>query len=413
MQIWEEFLKSLEKELGVETVQRWARPLEICNFDARNLYLEAKDPLQINWFEEYIRPRLRLVNNNGIPIQVHLQVPAKKKMVEDKPSYTILPDRLDAELTFENFVGDQMAYRVLRGKEPFNPIYLYGAPHTGKTHLLTAFALASKGKVFYVRGETFTSHVVQAIRLGLMQQFRQIYRAIDLLLVDDIHVLAGRQATQEEFFHTFNTLQMAGKQIIVAGNAPPSQLKDIEPRLMSRFEWGISIKVEGVDAKELLQKKAKLWNLSYDDVLLERLAETFPQNPLVALQALALRAKGLPLTTEKALSLVQDLIAQERVTLEEIIEAVALHFGIIPQDLVGKSQAREHAHPRQIAMFIMREKLKLPFQKIAKHFGRDHSTVMASIERVHKNLEDLVQDLERIEEKLYNAKHGSRRDCRS
>lgn len=397
MQAWDEFLKTLEAPLGKNTIDQWLRPLKIQKFDARNLYLEAPDSLQIHWFEEHIRPRLKnkFCNNNNQPIQVHFSKNQEAPTKAPLPTYSVREDLLDKELTFDNFIvceENKMAFEIIQ-KPSFNPIYLFGPKHSGKTHLLTATALALQAqgkKVFYVRAETFTSHVVQAIRLGGMRQFREVYREIDVLLIDDVDFLANKQATQEEFFHTFNVLHTRGDQVILSASSPPSQLTGIEPRLMSRFEWGISLTLRAPPSFQILQNKARLWKLSYSEELLQFLAETFSNKPLLALQALMLRAKG-PITPKIALSLLQDLLVEETkeiLTPEKITAQIAQYFGIRPEDILGKSQAKEHANPRQLAMFLCREKLKLPFQKIGEIFHRDHSTVMSSVKQIQKASEE-------------------------
>lgn len=408
MKAWSDFLQKMEMKLGVHTIEQWVKPIRVVQFDARNLYLESDDPLHISWFEEHIRPHIKtgLFNNNGRLIQVHLNLQKKNKEQSiDKSTYIITQDRLDLELTFDNYLvspENMVAYKLLQEPNPsFNPIYLYGNQHTGKTHLLTAAALFYEKlgkKTFFVRAETFTSHVVQAIRLGHMDQFRKVYREIDVLLIDDVDFFAKKYATQEEFFHTFNVLHTGGKQIILSSQNPPSKLIDIEQRLLSRFEWGISIGLKPSDPLEILTKKSKIWNLSYSPELLSYLAFQFPKDPLVALQALRLRTKGMSsLTPEKAATYIQDLLAKEKaniLTPEQIIENTANHFGIKTIDILGKSHKKEFAYPRQIAMFLTRNKLNLPYQKIGAIFDRDHSTVMSSIRGIQKFLDEKTGTIE-------------------
>lgn len=409
MKIWNSFLAQLERELGSETVAKWVRPLKILRFDAQNLYLEAQDSFQVSWFEEHIRPRLKrmLINNNQHPIRVHLFLPfqEKKEKVKEKKSsstFLITPDSLDPECTFENFLTSQeneMAFRIL-SEVSYNPIFLYGPKGSGKTHLLmsAALSLQKKGqKVFFVRAETFTEHVVQAMRLGFMQEFRKIYREIDTLFIDDIHIFSKRSATQEEFFHTFNTLHTTGRQIILSSNFSPSRLKEIEPRLISRFEWGISIGIQKGDMGRILEKKAVLWQFPLSKELESYLLKAFPENPLLALQALVLRAKKeevmTPSVAEQLLSDLFEKTHAEALTSEKIIKAVAAHYSLKSEDLLSKSQLREIALARQVAIYLCRERLKLPFQKIGELFGKDHSTIMASSEKIRKKAEKKEIDL--------------------
>lgn len=404
MQEWDQLLAELEKEIGKEAVIKWLLPLKKVRFDAANLYLEAPDSFVANWFEEHIRPKARLVNNNSRPVRIHLSIAGLAKNSPSKeslPSFSIFPDTLDPLLTLETFIpsgANIIAHQLLSDPTGYNPIYLYGGPKTGKTHLLMGVAqlLQKQGKkVFYVRAETFTEHVVQAIRLGQMRLFRQTYRDIDALIIDDIPVFSKKSATQEEFFHTFNTLHTLGRPVILSANVPPSKLVEIEPRLVSRFEWGITLGLEKGDIREILKKKAELWKMELSENMTQFLVNEFPKDPLLALQALALRASG-PVTVVAAEKLLGDLLAKERTQVlspEQIVKAVAGHYGILVEDVMGKSQTREMATPRQVAMYLIRERLKWPFQKIGDFFGRDHSTVMGGIKLVQKGIEEKSIDL--------------------
>ena len=258
--------------------------------------------------------------------------------------------------------------------------------------MAAATALSKAGKkVFYVSAKTFTEHVVQAIRASRMQEFRLIYRNIDVLLVDNVDQLAGRAATQEEFFHTFNTLHTTGKQIVLASSLAPSNLTDIEPRLVSRFEWGIALGMGAPPPRSVLVQKAKGYNIPLDEQLTLFLLEKFPNDPLLALQALGLRTEmRSPLSIVAAEKILADLMKQEEIksiTPEKIVKNISAHFGIKPEDLTGKSQTREFALPRQIAMYVCRQKLNMPFQAIGKFFGRDHSTVMSSVKQIQSQVD--------------------------
>ncbi|MBI5273157.1 MAG: ATP-binding protein [Chlamydiia bacterium] len=421
MRIWNQFLSEIETHIGKQASSQWLAPLKLSHFDAANIYLEAQDSFQIHWFEEHILPRLKqkpLLNENGRSVRVHLSLQGGIKHKSSAPALPpplVVPDSLDPEMALSYFLPtpqNQMALQILHELEkhpgslpPFNPIFLYGAKQSGKTHLLMASALllqkAGK-KVFYVNAKTFTEQVVAAIRQDFMQSFRAAYRAADALLVDDIQIFAKKTATQEEFFHTFNALHTLGRPILLSANLAPSKLTEIEARLISRFEWGITLKIEPTDPLSILTQKTKVWNFPLDPRLLAFLADQFPLEPCLALQALALRSnKPETQTPESIKILLKDLLQKQifdKRTPESIVKQVAAHYGIRATDITGTSQAKESALPRKIAMYTCREILKLPFQKIGEFFGRDHSTVMASVRFIQTQIaEGVASVIEAVE----------------
>ncbi len=396
MKAWEELLETLAHHLGSEAVATWLRPITILRFDAANVTLRAT-PFQKAWFDEHVLPlRIPFLNNNQRPIQIHWETLNPKS--QDKPvspSLQIRPDPLDPEFTLKTYLrtnemGLRMAEELSQGHAPaFNPVVFFGPSGSGKTHLLTAIAHALQGKkVFLVHMQTFTDHVVNAIRLGLMQEFRKAYREIDVLIVDDIHELARKNATQEEFFHTFNTLHTLGRQIILSSACSPAQLQDIEPRLISRFEWGIAIPLSAPpDLAAILAAKASRLHLDLPPDVIDFLLQRFSRSlkaAIDALHALALRTDRI-LNRTHAETLLADLLAKEQsetLTHEKIIRRIADHFGIRPEDITGKSQTREFAQPRQIAMYFCRTLLNTPYQQLGRLFNRDHSTVISSVAQV-------------------------------
>lgn len=459
MLAWDNFLNSQEKELGIETVRKWLRPLKVVRFDACNLYLQANDSFQVMWFEEHMRKKVHqsLLNNNNRKIRVHIGLeedltkPKKSTKKKEKdpvlvmPKFSISFDELDLHNTFEQYITPQnhpLPFKLLcqtTGYNPethtvdsqktelanFNPLYLYGSSGTGKTHLLmaTAHAMRAQGlNVAYVRAETFTEHVVTAIRAGEMSLFRQSYRNTDVLIIDDVHIFSKKWATQEELFHTFNTLHVAGKQIILSANCPPAELQFIEPRLISRFEWGIVLPLEQPqkeDIKKILTLKAAALNYSINPKVSDFLIDTFTNSTkslIMALKALILRSHmnttGAKLSpTQLTVSFVQhqlaDLIVKEQQSAlhpERIIELVAEYFGIRAEDILGKAQSRDCVLPRQIAMHLCRYKLKTPFTKIGDLFTKDHSTVMSSVKVIQRGIDandlDILSPVQAILKKL-------------
>ena len=437
MQLWFDFLQKLETTLGKDNVDKWLRSLKILRFDACNLYLEAKDFFQKNWFEEHALPILKttFVNNNNRPIHIHLQIAnakkKEKKYRESKTRLIVEPNELNIDASLFSFIPPEkslMTFRLiceLTGynqdkkclEKPklklasFNPLYIYGPSGSGKTHLLMAcaYSLNKQGyKTFYVKAQTFTDHVVHAIRLAQMDIFRKTYRNIDILLIDDIHLLKGKKATQEEFFHTFNYLHQNNCQIILTSHTLPMQLEDIEDRLISRFEWGLSLRLENLDTKkkyQVLLQKVKQYHLQLHQETLDFLHQSFHSLPLMqkALEALVLHThlndNTNPLDQKTAQIYLEPLLQEQEkkaLTPEKIIRNVADFFGIKSSDILGKSQTRECTRPRQLAMYLCRQKLKIPLMSIGKIFARDHSTVITSIRQIEKNLEEKNQE-------IYNA----------
>lgn len=433
MEAWDKFLILLESDLGAATVLKWLHPLKIIRFDACNLYLEASDSFQINWFEEHIRPKIlsSLFNNNKKRIKVHLSLSKrdseglkpleKKKDTPVQSARELTFDALDPHYCFEEYIeleSSPLPFKILSSLDakqtpPFNPIYIYGDSGRGKTHLLVAVThhLQKQGlRALYARAETFTEHVVAAIRAGEMSSFRQAYRNVDALLVDDVQVFARKSATQEEFFHTFNTLHLAGKQIILAANCAPQELPNIEPRLISRFEWGIVLPLSSPTEEEMvemLNKKANAMNFPLSQKLITYLLETFTttKSLIRALQALILRTHldetthhfpAATITIPQAKALLNDLTIEEeknKLTAQKIIQHVCEYYGLLPPDLLGKAQSRDRVLPRQIAMYFCRQELKLPFVKVGELFSKDHSTVMSSVKIVQTALDNGVRDI--------------------
>lgn len=430
MQAWKNFLEVQQEELGTETVNKWLRPLKIVSFDAGNLYLEAKDTFQVMWFEEHMRKKVdvQLVNNNKRRIKVHLRVvnaPSQKKgekkvkgNLEDSHKFTLHFDQLDPNCTLSNFVvfeSNLVVHKILTQLctdntvlAAVNPIYIHGCSGTGKTHLLMGCAAAfmKNGlRVIYTNAQTFTDHVVAAIRAGEMSLFRQAYRNNDVMIIDDVHVFSRKGATQEEFFHTFNTLHLDNKQIILAANCAPADLKMIEPRLTSRFEWGLVHGIEmpvTAELHEILKTKAQALQFDLTQKLSDYLIASFstPKMIIKALETLVLRAhldgiKG-PLSLLMAAGMLEGLLAEEKensLTAQGIIQGAAEHFGLRSEDITGKAQTRECVLPRQISMHLCRHQLKLPFVKIAEIFNKDHSTVMTSVKVIQKSIDQKEDEI--------------------
>lgn len=445
MQMWERFLETLDKDFGKQTIDKWLRSLKILRFDAHNLHFEAADSFQALWFEEHIRHRALkfLKANNDKPIKIHLQI---KPSIVNTPSiaHAIPPtlqftlDPLDTILSYENFLlskDNQLTFQIFSELVGFdlstmdfhpsnisechyNPIFLYGEEGSGKTHLLCATALAmqkQRKNVLYVKAETFTEHMIKAIRQGQMAAFRKAYRLSDILIVDNIEHFSNKNATQEEFFHTFNTYHMAGKQLILASNVPPKKLERIEPRLISRFEWGITLAITKLSKEKLplfLLKKLKLLNLSLAREVSEYLLSMFqdPKSLAQALEILSYKGhldRNSPTTINVAKKILEPLlerVSDERLSPDKILHAISEIFDMNAEEILGKGQTKDIVFPRQLAMYVLRSKLQMPYLKIGRFFSKDHSTVISSIKHITNGIKNkeakVLNSLEHLEKKI-------------
>ncbi|WP_284441540.1 chromosomal replication initiator protein DnaA [Chlamydia gallinacea] len=432
MRAWEDFLLLQEKEMGVGTVDKWLRSLKVLCFDACNLYLEAKDSFQVTWFEEHIRPKIKthLVNNNGKLIRVHVtsldktaSLYGEKQIPYEKAScFAMQYGDIDPNMSFSNFLvtaENDLPFRIFQefikfsgdaASSPFNPIYLFGPEGAGKTHLMQSAVGALKesgGKILYVASNLFTEHLVSAIRSGEMQRFRSFYRNVDALFIEDIEVFSGKAATQEEFFHTFNSLHTDGKLIVISSSCAPGDLKSVEERLISRFEWGVVVPIHPL-AKEglfsFLRRQAEQLNLRIEDTALDFLIRALSSNVKALLHAVNLLSKRVAykkiaqqlLYETDIQSLLHDVLeAAESIRLTPlgVVRAVAQYYGVSPESILGRSQSREYVLPRQVAMYLCRQRLSLSYVRIGNIFSRDHSTVISSIRTVAQKVEGGDSDI--------------------
>ena len=423
MRIWQDFLQEQEEVFGKTVVDHWLRSLHVTKFDAGNLFLEANSPFQIAWVEEHLKSSLKegLAGPTGRKIKMHISLRgsppiAENHETESAPLQTtpaqnpLTGSLLVPHALFEMFVGSRANFftREVLQKQTgsYNPIFISGPTGSGKSHLLMALAhhLRAKGlKALYVKTEAFTEHVVWGMRQGMMRDVRSFYRHVDVLIVDDVHLLACKISTQEEFFHTFNTLHGEGKSIILSSNLPPSQLVEIEPRLISRWEWGLTLPLMPIDhpeeLQELLDKRLRLHALTLDQKLYAYMLTNFTTASKLAqaidyLLLLSARHQEKVLSLDRTFPELEKLrSAKSPPTIDRILTIVAELFGVKSSDLSGKSQSREFALARKISMYLLRKELKLPYMQIGKALDRDHSTVMSSIKQISLGLENKDREL--------------------
>jgi len=332
---------------------------------------------------------------------------------------------LHSHYTFDTFIvgaSNRLAHAAAlavatQPAEAYNPLFLYGGVGLGKTHLLHAIShatLQNGHQVLYVSSEGFTNDFIDAIQRGLGDEFRSKYRYTDVLLIDDIQFVIGKERTQEEFFHTFNALHEAGKQIVLTADRPPRAFRALESRLQSRFGWGLVADIQTPDLETriaILQAKAARRNHRVPPAVLELIARKAQHNirelegALTRVVAYA-TTLGRPLNVETAAEALADLVKRPEITQDQIVQTVADHFGITRAALCGPGRRKEVVRPRQIAMYLLREETKAPFAQIGQELGgRDHSTVHHGHEKITKSIQEddeTRRAVIQIKEKLFS-----------
>ena len=316
------------------------------------------------------------------------------------------------DLTFETFVvgpSNRFAHAAAlavasKPSELYNPLFIYGHSGLGKTHLLHAISNEIRQSfpemdIVYIKGDDFTNEMIEAIRTGTTAAFRGKYRYADVLLVDDIQFIAGKESTQEEFFHTFNHLFEAKKQIILTSDRPPREISTLEERLRTRFEWGLTADVQPPDFETriaIITRKADSIGLNLPDSICEYVANQLKNN-IRQLEGAVKKIRALELVEHKPVNLataqtaISDIITNDQpepVTVEKIIEEVGRTYGVTPEDIISKKRKAVISNARHISMYIVREITQMPLTEIGTIFGnRDHSTVVYAIRHVEENIE--------------------------
>ena len=332
------------------------------------------------------------------------------------------------EFTFENFIkgpSNQFAFAAAQAvaanpSGAYNPLFIYGGSGLGKTHLLTAIQTEIKRThpdfvIMYVTCEQFTNELIAAIRAGSTEDFRMKYRVADLLLVDDIQFIGGKESTQEEFFHTFNALHEAKKQIIISSDKPPKEIETLEERLRSRFEWGLTVDIQSPDYETrmaILRKKEEMEGYNIDNEVIKYIATNIKSNirelegALTKIVALS-RLNKCDITLGLAEEALKDIIspnAQREVTPNLIIQVVSDHFGITPFDISSQKRTKEIVYPRQIVMYLCRNMTETPLQSIGRILGgRDHTTIIHGSEKIAADMnkdDNLKNTIEILKKKI-------------
>jgi chromosomal replication initiator protein len=340
------------------------------------------------------------------------------------------PLALNPDYVFEQFVtgpGNRLSHAasVAVAEQPgkaYNPLFIHGGVGLGKTHLLQAICQKvlendRDSRILYLSCETFTNQFIAAVETGEMNQFRLRYRHVDVLVIDDIHFLAGHDRTQEEFFHTFNTLYQGHKQIIISADGPPSEIPELEERLVSRFNWGLVARIEKPCYETriaILQKKARMRGLTLAEDVICYIAAKVENNTrelegaITKLQGMSLLQNGV-IDLELAKEALGEALTpdEKRITIQQIFDAVTKYYGVRPSDLQSKRRHKSIAFPRQVCMYLARRHTRYSLQEIGGYFGgRDHTTVMHAVKTVQGDSDtdaEIARQVTHIESQLTGA----------
>jgi len=428
--IWSAALGELQLQMTHATFETWLRDAKLLRYEDGTFVIAVASGYAKDWLENRLLSTVKrtLARLAGRTIDVKFVVGSEAPRSETisiapldtalEPSRSVTLERparspsckgLNSRYTFDSFVvgpGNRLAHAasVAVTESPataYNPLFIYGGVGLGKTHLLHAVGHACQARgidTLYVSSETFTNDLIEAIRSHTTETFRAKYRTAEVLLVDDIQFIAGKERTQEEFFHTFNALHSVGRQVVLSSDRAPKALNTLEKRLCSRFEWGLIADVQAPDLETriaILRSKATYTGIVVPDEVLSMIATQVQSNIRELEGALnqviaTARLTDRPLTREVTEMALGDLLPRRHeLRPSEIIERVADHFGLELSQLLGRSRRREVARPRQVAMFLIREETDASLPEIGRLLdGRDHSTILYGCERVAELLEE-------------------------
>jgi len=457
-ELWARCLLNIERRVQAESFDNWFRPTRVQEFTEEKLVIEVPTSFFAEWLDRYYLGLIKEVVNEEMhkspvvsfvisegsveagnadsPIEepnppIDPTISSSEDLIQEEERPTLLTP-LNARYTFENFVvGDAnrfahaaaTAVSKSPGKTQFNPLVFYGGAGLGKTHLLQAighYALQKKTaqRVSYVPSERFVSDFIQAIRDDKRPEFQRLYRNADILLMDDIQFLPKTEATQNEFFHTFNAFYQSGSQIVLTCDSPPGELKGVEDRLISRFQWGLVTAIEPPDLETriaILHQKAEISGIQLPDDVAAFLGNHISSNIRELEGALNhmmayCTVNQVELSVESARKIVQQRVPAKSssLSIEAIQQIVAGELDLSPELLVGKTRKQEISNARQIAMYLAKKLTPSPLKVIGLHFGnRDHSTVIHAVQTIEKKCKadpgfaKLVEDLQSLVRQRY------------
>jgi len=447
--LWDDTLAHLELNLSPQHFSTWIKPLKLVKIEQDMVYLEVPNRFVLDWVKENYSKLIQknLSDLSAINYRVHFDVsnqprkdiprtsqvietpvPAENKENSVKKAHST-DLNLNRKYTFEEFVSgssNQFAYAAAMAvannpATTYNPLFIYGGVGLGKTHLVNAIGNAILKKtpqmrICYYTSEKFMNELINSLRYNRMDEFRNKFRSMDILLIDDIQFIAGKERTQEEFFHTFNALYESHKQIIVTSDKFPKDIPGLEERLRSRFEWGLIADIQAPDVETklaILKMKAEQNSIRLPEDVALFLANSICNNVrelegyLIRIGAYA-SLTSIPISLEMARDVLKDILIERNreLSVEEILKKVSLHFNIKVSDIKSAKRLKAVVLPRQIAMYISRQLTSSSYPEIGERFGgKDHSTIIHAIRKIEKLIEEdfqLKSTIENLKKELTN-----------